>query len=395
MLPRDILENFSGQQAKHQAIEQLRRFVDTQKLNAEAYHQTSVLEEQFGSWQRAGQAHLACIQLMPNNPLALLYAGFWLQTRGEVNAATCLYSLCQDLDPNYLAIDEKTSAQPRTIERSKMANESLRKELSKLHRKHTSGENCSLIQNAEWMRTHDKELSNPENYNPSLFYIPGLAKQSFYPSHEFAWANQLVKELPKIKKELRDYLQQSSRSELRPYLQSQHGSFSEMPELLDSDNWSAIDLFRAGSKNEAIAADFAQTYATIEGLPCYELYGQPFEVFFSILRAGQKIAAHYGQSNHSLTVHLPIDIPNDCCLIVDGDKQSWVENELLIFDDNYLHSAENNSKQDRIVLIFSIWHPNLNEEEQNAIKTAFNQRQTWLEQRWETALLTFKELLDS
>ena len=35
----------------------------------------------------------------------------------------------------------------------------------------------------------------------------------------------------------------------------------------------------------------------------------------------------------------------------------------MIFDDSFLHQAQNNSDLDRVVLIFDMWHPDLTELE--------------------------------
>ena len=52
-----------------------------------------------------------------------------------------------------------------------------------------------------------------------------------------------------------------------------------------------------------------------------------------------------------------------------------------MFDDSFIHEAENTSEQDRVVLIFSVWHPDLTLDEQTAIQQSFNARQTWLDER--------------
>jgi aspartyl/asparaginyl beta-hydroxylase (cupin superfamily) len=79
-------------------------------------------------------------------------------------------------------------------------------------------------------------------------------------------------------------------------------------------------------------------------------------------------------------VHLGIDIPGGE-LIVANEQYRWKDAEIVVFDDSFLHSAKNNSDKVRVVLLFSIWHPDLNSEEILAIKRAFTHRQSWLEQR--------------
>ena len=99
------------------------------------------------------------------------------------------------------------------------------------------------------------------------------------------------------------------------------------------------------------------------------------------MKPGQHITPHYGLSNHSLTVHLPMITPPDCELVVDGEVRHWEQGRAIAFDDTFLHEAINRSDRDRIVLIFSVWHPDLSDAERKAIQRSFNTRQHWLDQR--------------
>ena len=72
-------------------------------------------------------------------------------------------------------------------------------------------------------------------------------------------------------------------------------------------------------------------------------------------------------------------------LTVDGETLTWDDGKCLVFDDSYLHSVKhtsfNNDKypsneiieqEDRVVLIIDLWHPDLSEEEREAINICFN-----------------------
>jgi aspartyl/asparaginyl beta-hydroxylase (cupin superfamily) len=100
-----------------------------------------------------------------------------------------------------------------------------------------------------------------------------------------------------------------------------------------------------------------------------------------VLRPGQHIKPHYGQSNHSLTVHLPLVLPKACWLRVGDETRHWRTGQVTVFDDTFIHEASNESDTERIVLIISIWHPDLTQAEQQAIKRAFGARQQLLAQR--------------
>jgi aspartyl/asparaginyl beta-hydroxylase (cupin superfamily) len=124
-----------------------------------------------------------------------------------------------------------------------------------------------------------------------------------------------------------------------------------------------------------------KTVELLNNIPLYKLNDNPYEVFFSLLKAGQHITPHFGLSNHSLTVHLPIVVPLGGYLRVSDTESYWKEGKLVIFDDSFEHEAFNPSDEDRIVLIFSVWHPDLTLDEQKDITNSFNTRQKWLENR--------------
>jgi aspartyl/asparaginyl beta-hydroxylase (cupin superfamily) len=256
----------------------------------------------------------------------------------------------------------------------------MRQVLSENHRSSCSGLiNAERIEKAHWVRTTDQTVSfDVENFAPELFFIPGLSMKPFHSAKECVWAEPLNQHCHKIKRELAEAMQQQlAQDSLRPYLDEKFSNHSNLGELANSHNWLAIDLFKNGELNSDIAALFPQTLNALETLPIYKLDQAPFEVFFSFLKPHQSIDPHFGQSNHALTVHLPLEITTDCYLKVAAEEHYWQQDEVLIFDDSFLHSAHNQSDKTRVVLIFSIWHPDLTDDERNAVRESFNARQKW------------------
>ncbi|MFT5137329.1 MAG: tetratricopeptide (TPR) repeat protein [Arenicella sp.] len=360
----------------------LRDFSHTTSCDAGSWHRLAVVEEQIGDMAAAGNAHYQCIQRAPHVALGYLYAAYWLQNAGKLDSAAAVYSLAEEADPKSLREKQQRSNQNRL--RANSGRRWLNKFLSKQHRD-LSGSRARLqrIQNSIWTRTHDSSFIYPESlYKPELFYIPQIRRLKYYPIDEFDWAKLVVKLAPSIKTELLNALsEQAAKSQLRPYLPANSITDGNLKELAGSVDWSALDLFKDGVKNQQIADAFPCTFGLIESLPLYSLDQQPFEVFFSLLKPQQTIKSHYGQSNHALTVHLPLTVPENCFLEVAGEKHYWRENELLVFDDSFKHSAHNLADQLRIVLIFSVWHPDLNPQEQKAIQLSFKTRQQWMQNR--------------
>jgi aspartyl/asparaginyl beta-hydroxylase (cupin superfamily) len=74
--------------------------------------------------------------------------------------------------------------------------------------------------------------------------------------------------------------------------------------------------------------------------------------------------------NTRLICHLPLIVPENCGAIrVGNETRPWVEGELLIFDDSMVHEAWNDSDEERVVLLFDIWRPELTEEERVLVTT--------------------------
>ena len=105
---------------------------------------------------------------------------------------------------------------------------------------------------------------------------------------------------------------------------------------------------------------FPKTYNLIKNIP------ECKSALFSILKPGKKLDIHHGPSNLLLRYHLSLIVPNNneyegltnlnkkCFLTVDNKKHFWKEGTDIIFDDTYLHTAENNTDTSRVVLILDI-----------------------------------------
>ena len=92
--------------------------------------------------------------------------------------------------------------------------------------------------------------------------------------------------------------------------------------------------------------------------------GRTPSALFSKLAPGADIAPHHGVINTRLICHLPLIVPQDCgSLRVGNYAREWREGEALIFDDSIEHEAWNDSPLPRVVLLFDLWRPELDEEE--------------------------------
>ena len=58
-------------------------------------------------------------------------------------------------------------------------------------------------------------------------------------------------------------------------------------------------------------------------------------------------------------------------MVVGGKTLRWEVGKPLFFDDSYEHHVWNNTASQRVVLLFDLWHPDLEEEEIVAIQDMF------------------------
>lgn len=363
-------------------LELLREYTASHPKDAGNWHRRAVIEEQLGDWVQAGECHYQCIQTAPNHSIAYLYAGSWLQQNGDSDAAVASYSLAQETAPLVLELWKNQNESEPTRIKSKQADLLLRQFLSSQHRQ-LFDQVDSRLMDAIWVQNHDSPLTHvTELYSPDLFHIPALTQRPFFETEEFPWADAIRDQTKTIQDELQHALSEhATKLGQRPYLPENTQTGAPLQHLLGSPNWTAIDLYRDGELNTKIADKFPKTLDAIRSVPTYGLDETPFEVFFSMLQSHKTIGAHFGQSNHSLTVHLGLDTPTGGYLSVANEKRSWKEGELLIFNDGYQHSAHNTTDHQRIVLLFSIWHPSLTDNERTHVQLAFKTRQNWLETR--------------
>ena len=91
--------------------------------------------------------------------------------------------------------------------------------------------------------------------------------------------------------------------------------------------------------------------------------------------SGASIAPHAAPCNLRLRVHLPLEGPDCedelCGMRVSNQVVRWRPGEPILFDDSYEHETWNKTDQDRTVLLFDVWHPDLTTNEREAIINMF------------------------
>lgn len=80
---------------------------------------------------------------------------------------------------------------------------------------------------------------------------------------------------------------------------------------------------------------------------------------FTELPPGSRLVRHRDPYAGSLRYHLGLVTPNDdrCFIDVDGERYSWRDGKSVVFDETYIHYAENTTDQDRIILFCDVERP--------------------------------------
>ncbi|OON41282.1 aspartyl beta-hydroxylase [Izhakiella australiensis] len=80
---------------------------------------------------------------------------------------------------------------------------------------------------------------------------------------------------------------------------------------------------------------------------------------FAELPDGSRLPRHRDPYAGSMRYHLGLATPNDdrCFIDVDGIRYSWRDGEGVMFDETYIHYAENTSGENRLILFCDIERP--------------------------------------
>jgi beta-hydroxylase len=96
-----------------------------------------------------------------------------------------------------------------------------------------------------------------------------------------------------------------------------------------------------------------QTVALLQQVPSVHA------AMFTLLPPGAKLVAHRDPYAGSLRYHLGLSTPNspDCYISVDGEHYHWRDGEDVVFDETYIHVAENKTDQTRLILFCDVERP--------------------------------------
>ena len=205
---------------------------------------------------------------------------------------------------------------------------------------------------------------------PSAFYFPELPQVQFYERERLPWVEKLEASTDAIREELVALLEHEQG--FKPYVEPEpNRPYQEFHGLVGNPNWSAYYLIEDGEVNAANAERCPRTMAALAEVPLTRIPARTPSVLFSLLRPGTRIPPHSGMLNVRLICHLPLVVPPGCAIRVGNETRAWETGRTLIFDDSFEHEAWNGSDRNRVILLFDVWRPELDEAERQAVAAMF------------------------
>lgn len=117
--------------------------------------------------------------------------------------------------------------------------------------------------------------------------------------------------------------------------------------------WKRFYLKWYGSSLISAQQQCPKTLTLLESIPCIKAG------MFAMLPPGAKLVSHRDPFAGSYRYHMGLDVPEDdnCFIEVDGQRYSWRNGEVVMFDETFIHYARNDTDKNRIVLFLDIKRP--------------------------------------
>ena len=206
-------------------------------------------------------------------------------------------------------------------------------------------------------------LIQPPKQQPLLLNYPRLPVIPFYDRSLFPWLSTLEEATEVIQEELTGLLE-TAFDEFAPYIAYPKGApVNPWAELNHSRKWSSLFLWKDGQRQDAVCARCPRTAALLESLPMADQDSFAPTAVFSALEPHTHIPPHTGSSNVRLLAHLPLILPGPARFRVGNTTKTWEMGKAWVFDDTIEHEAWNDADSLRVILIFDVWNPYLDDKE--------------------------------
>jgi aspartyl/asparaginyl beta-hydroxylase (cupin superfamily) len=213
---------------------------------------------------------------------------------------------------------------------------------------------------------------------PTL-YFPGLAARPWWDTKTFPWVETLETASTRI---------------LREWEQSGEVESGEVENSRRvRGRWSKRYLSCIGRPNRNSTEAFPVTLQVLSAIPGATTASM---AFFSAVAGGTHILPHHGFTNAHLRCHLTLVASDRSRIRVGEEIRGWQPGKVLVFDDSFEHEVWNDSNQTRLVLLFDIFHPELDGPEIDALTLVIqNFRKHFMRSCWSAIVATSGEDSDN
>jgi aspartyl/asparaginyl beta-hydroxylase (cupin superfamily) len=210
---------------------------------------------------------------------------------------------------------------------------------------------------------------------PLLLHYPRLPAIPFHEREHFPWLPKLEAATDTIRRELMGALE-AAKDEFTPYIAyPKDAPVNQWGELNHSTKWSSFFLWKDGARQDGACRLCPETAALLETLPLADQPGFAPTAMFSALTAHTRIPPHTGSTNVRLLCHLPLILPGPARFRVGAETRDWKMGQAWVFDDTIEHEAWNDADELRVILIFDVWNPFLDEGEKALVNALLAARQ--------------------
>jgi beta-hydroxylase len=117
--------------------------------------------------------------------------------------------------------------------------------------------------------------------------------------------------------------------------------------------WKRFYLSWYGRPHPSAVERCPKTLALLNAIPDIKA------AMFAMLPPGARLVRHRDPYAGSLRYHLGLSTPNSdgCFIEVDGERRSWRDGEVLLFDETFIHHARNETDRNRLILFCDVRRP--------------------------------------
>lgn len=305
----------------------------------------------------------------PRHLRGLVMKGDCRARAGDIRAATSFYSLALKIAPADGSLPPALAADLQRV--AQAVEEHRRGYAAHLDAQLAAAGVDGARSGARFRQAIDILAGRKQVYlqQPNSFYYPGLPQIQFYERDRFPWLSALEAETTAILGELTELM--ADAEAFSPYVEARRDRPRTPNPLLDDPRWGAAYIWREGELVAGMAERCPRTVAALEHAPVPRIRGRSPMALFSRLHPGTHIQPHHGMINTRLICHLPLIVPPGCQFRVGNEVREWEVGKTLIFDDSIEHEARNDGTETRIVLLFEIWRPEIDDTEREALTALF------------------------